>query len=79
MDKLLVAFNKNLSDVESQIEAIQAESDQLISLVKSSTNDQDMIAAFVANSDHMLQVKTKGLIEQANYWKEVITEHKAKY
>lgn len=79
MDQLLVAFTKNLSDIESQIEAIKAESDQLVDLVKSSTNDQAMIAAFVANSDHMVQVKTKGLIEQANYWKTVIAEHKAKY
>ena len=79
MEQLLAAFNKNLSDVETQIEAIKAESDQLVNLVKANTNDQTMIAAFVANSDHMVQVKTKGLIEQANYWKEVITEHKAKY
>lgn len=79
MDQLLVAFIKNLTDVESQIEAIKAESDQLISLVKANTNDQAMIAAFIANSDHMVQVKTKGLIEQANYWKTVIAEHRAKY
>lgn len=79
MDQLLVAFIKNLSDIESQIEVIKVESDQLVSLVMSKTNDQTMIAGFVASSDHMVQVKTKDLVVQADYWKTVIAEHKAKY
>lgn len=79
MDQLLVAFNKNLSDVEAQIKAIKAESDQLVDLVKSKTNDQAVIAEFSANCDHMVQVKTKDLVKQADYWKKTIEEHKAKY